>query len=100
MERTEGEQRARIVSYRTYIMTWLFLLFLLALNISVSQVLVKGITVLLNIIIASCMAVTNLVFFMNLRYEGKFLRLMVSMAILVLTLIILFTFSDVLFRAR
>ncbi len=89
----------RIVDYRTYIITWLILLLLLALNISVSRILVKGITVLVNVIIASCMALLNLVFFMNLRYEGRFLKMMVSLAVLVLTLIILFTFSDVWFRA-
>jgi cytochrome c oxidase subunit 4 len=99
MERSEAKERVPIVSYRSYIITWLILLLLLALNISVSQVLVKGITVLLNIVIASCMAIMNLVFFMNLRYEGRFLKMMVTMAILVLTLIILFTFSDVWFRA-
>jgi cytochrome c oxidase subunit IV len=99
MEQDEARERVYIVSYGTYITTWLILLLLLALNISVSQVLVKGITVLLNIIIASCMAFLNLVFFMNLRYEGRFLKMMVSLAILVLTLIILFTFSDVWFRA-
>lgn len=96
-ERKEKEE-IRIVSYGTYIATWLILLLLLALNISVSQVLVKGITVLLNIIIASCMAIVNLVFFMNLRHEGRFIKMMVSLAVVVLTLIILFTFSDVWFR--
>lgn len=99
MERKDTGEKILIVSYRTYVVTWLALLVLLALNISVSQVLVKGITVLLNIIIASCMALLNLVFFMNLRYEGRFLKMMVFMAIMVLTLIILFTFSDVWFRA-
>jgi cytochrome c oxidase subunit IV len=99
MEQNEAKEGMRIVDYRTYIITWLILLLLLALNISVSRILVKGITVLLNVIIASCMAFLNLVFFMNLRYEGRFLKMMVSLAVLVLTLIILFTFSDVWFRA-
>jgi cytochrome c oxidase subunit IV len=98
MELNEEKEGMRIVDYRTYIITWLILLLLLALNISVSRILVKGITVLLNVIIASCMALLNLVFFMNLRYEGRFLKMMVSLAVLVLTLIILFTFSDVWFR--
>lgn len=98
MERNEERERVPIVGYGTYVITWVILMLLLALNIAVSQILVKGITVILNIVIASCMAITDLIFFMNLRNEGKFLKMVVSLAIIVLTLIILFTFSDVGFR--
>jgi cytochrome c oxidase subunit 4 len=99
MEQNKTREGFSIVGYRTYVFIWVILLLLLALNIAVSQILVKGIMLLLNIIIASCMALLDLVFFMNLRHEGKFLKLVVFMAIAVLTLIILFTFSDVWFRA-
>lgn len=98
MERNKERERVPVVGYGTYVITWVILLLLLALNIAVSQILVKGITVILNIVIASCMAITDLIFFMNLRNEGKFLKMVVSLAIIVLTLIILFTFSDVGFR--
>lgn len=99
MEQNETGEGIGTVGYGTYVLTWVVLILLLALNIAVSQVLVKGITVLLNIVIASCMALLDLVFFMNLRHEGKFLKIVVFMAIALLTLIILFTFSDVWFRA-
>lgn len=100
MERNETGEEIVTVGYGTYVRTWVVLILLLALNIAVSQVLVKGITVLLNIVIASSMALLDLIFFMDLRHEGKFLKIVVFMAISVLTLIILFTFSDVWFRAR
>ncbi|MDA8085074.1 MAG: hypothetical protein M0Z75_00055 [Nitrospiraceae bacterium] len=82
---------------RTFLAVWAALAALLALSIAVA-LLSPSMAVVLNIVIASFMAALNLLFFMNLRYEGAFLKTILFMVILALAAIILLTFSDVFYR--
>jgi cytochrome c oxidase subunit IV len=87
-----------IVSYGMYILVWAALLALLGITIAASKLYFPGYSVLINLFIASIKAFLVLMFFMHLKYEGRFLKGLVFLTIGVLTSIIVLTFSDVWFR--
>ena len=93
-DRTESH----IVGYRTYVYVWVALLLLLGMTIAAAKAYFSKYSVLVNLLIASVKAVLVLVFFMHLKYEGRFLNGLVLLTVLVLTSIIALTFSDIWFR--
>jgi cytochrome c oxidase subunit IV len=97
VEQQEGME-THIVSYRTYIAVWIALLALLGITIAASKLYLSSYSVLINLLIASIKAFLVLIFFMHLKYEGRFLQGLVVITIAVLTSIIALTFSDVWFR--
>jgi cytochrome c oxidase subunit IV len=87
------------VSYRTYVLVWLALVTLLGTTIAVAKTRIfLGYSVLGSLLIASVKAGLVLAFFMHLRYEGRFLRRIIFIAVSALTCIIVFTFTDVWYR--
>ncbi len=101
MEKYGGERRAAGValpSNRTYVAVWAALLFFLGLTIFVARIGIPSFGVAVNLLIATVKAGLVLVFFMRLRSEGRFLKIMLAVAIGALTAIIMLTFSDVMFR--
>lgn len=100
----EGSGRERrppetaVPSNAAYVAVWAALLVFLGLTIAVAQVRIPPFGAAANLLIATVKAALVLVFFMNLRSEGRFLKIMLAVAIGALILIILLTFSDVLFR--
>ena len=88
-----------VVSTGTYAAVWLALLALLATTIAVAKLqLLAQYSVLGSLVIASAKAALVLAFFMHLKYEGRFLKSMLSLAIAALTLLIGLTFVDVWLR--
>jgi cytochrome c oxidase subunit IV len=87
-----------IVSYRIYCSVWIALLALLGITIAAAKLYYSKYSVLINLLIASIKAFLVLIFFMHLKYEGRFLKGLVFITIAVLTSIIALTFSDVWFR--
>jgi cytochrome c oxidase subunit 4 len=87
-----------VPSNGTYVAIWAALLFFLGLTIAVAQRNIPHFGVAINLLIATVKAGLVLVFFMHLRSEGRFLKIMLAVAIAALTAIILLTFSDVMFR--
>lgn len=101
MEEPGGGQRpagAAVPPDRTTVAVWAALLFLLGLTILVARIGIPSFGVALNLLIATVKAGLVLVFFMHLRSEGRFLKIMLGVAIGALTVMILLTFSDVMFR--
>lgn len=82
----------------TYVAVWAALLFFLALTIVVARLRVAPFGAAANLLIATVKAGLVLVFFMHLRSEGRFLKIMLAVALAALTAIIMLTFSDVLLR--
>lgn len=82
----------------TYVAVWAALLVFLGLTIVVARIHVAPFGAAANLLIATVKAALVLVFFMHLRSEGRFLKIMLGVAIGALTFIIMLTFSDVLFR--
>jgi cytochrome c oxidase subunit 4 len=95
----EEKKSVYIVSYRMYAFIWAALMLLLAVTIAVSRMQIEY-RIFYNLLIATAMAVLQLVFFMHLRYEGKFLKRIIFLAVLAISCIILLTFSDVFYRYR
>ncbi len=98
MEREEREQELHIVSYSTYAYVWIALLVLLAATIAAAQIEFTKYGVVINLLIASIKAVLVVTFFMHMKYEGRFLRGLLIMALCTLAAIIALTFSDVWYR--
>src|SRR5512139_2236429 len=99
MKERMRERQVHIVSSSTYILVWLALMALLAATIAVAkgQLLLKY-SVLASLLIASVKAILVLAFFMHLKYEGRFLRGVLLIAIGALTITISLTFIDVWYR--
>jgi cytochrome c oxidase subunit 4 len=89
-----------LVSYRFYTLIWVMLMVLLGATIIVGVRHFTSYSVVINLLISTTKAALVLLFFMHLRYEGRFLKVMLSMAFAALTLIIILTFSDVWFRGK
>jgi cytochrome c oxidase subunit 4 len=88
-----------IVPTGTYTAVWLALLVLLITTIAVAKLrLLAQFSVLGSLLIASAKAGLVLAFFMHLKYEGRFLKGMLTVALLALTLLIGLTFVDVWLR--
>ena len=90
---------SHIVPTGTYTAVWLALLILLAATLAVAKLrLLAQFSVLGSLVIASVKAGLVLAFFMHLKYEGRFLKGMLTVALLALTLLIGLTFVDVWLR--
>ncbi|HUH67005.1 MAG TPA: cytochrome C oxidase subunit IV family protein [Syntrophales bacterium] len=95
----EGYAEDHVVATGIYAAVWLALLALLAATIAVAKLrLLAQYSVLGSLAIASAKAALVLAFFMHLKYEGRFLKSMLSLAIAALTLLIGLTFVDVWLR--
>lgn len=99
-ERVKQEERQfHIVSFKTYTYVWLVLLALLAATIAIAKgQLLSKYSVLASLLIASVKAILVLAFFMHLKYEGRFLRGLLLIALGALTVTISLTFIDVWYR--
>jgi len=87
------------VATGTYTIVWLALLLLLAATIAIAKLqLLARFSVLGSLAIASVKAGLVLAFFMHLKYEGRFLKGMLALALAALTLLIGLTFVDVWYR--
>jgi cytochrome c oxidase subunit IV len=88
-----------IVPSRTYSAVWLVLLVLLAATLAVARLqLLARYSVLGSLLIATVKAGLVLAFFMHLKYEGRFLKAMLLLALSALSLFMGLTFVDVWYR--
>jgi cytochrome c oxidase subunit 4 len=89
---------AHTVSYRGNVLLWFALLLLTGATIMVAGVDLGRFGILANILIASIKAGLIVYIFMHMKYESTILKLMLLMTIVTLTVIIMLTFLDILFR--
>jgi cytochrome c oxidase subunit 4 len=85
-------------AYGLYVLTWLALLVLTALTVTVAGMHLGRVSVLTALVIASIKAGVVLNFFMHLKYESALFKIMVYVALGTLAIFIGLTFFDVLFR--
>jgi cytochrome c oxidase subunit IV len=89
----------QIVGYRVFIAVWVGLLLLTAVTVAVARLnLLAGWSVLGSLFIASCKAALVLVYFMHIKWEPRFLRVMLFVALAALSIMLMLTFTDVGFR--
>lgn len=85
-------------SYRTYLIIWGCLLVLTAATVGVYRLHLGNAGAAAALAIASLKAGLILLYFMNLRQEGRFLQGIILIPILLIGVLIGFTFLDVWYR--
>jgi cytochrome c oxidase subunit 4 len=94
----EKEPLLRVFRMRTYVMAWMGLLGLTAIAVGVVRLRFTNFALLIAIAIATVKSGLVVFFFMHLKEESWIVKVMLLLALLALALIILLTFSDILFR--
>lgn len=92
------EKDPPIVESKTFVFVWIILLILTGATIKAAQMHMGQWGMAANILIASTKASLVLWFFMHLKYETKFLRLLFLIPIATITIIIGLTFFDIWYR--
>ena len=93
-----SEQKDHIVSTKTFVSVWVALLTLTAITVTVAKLDLGAFSTFTAIAIASIKAGLVLWFFMHLKYEKRFLKLLLLVPIVTLAVIIGMTFIDVGYR--
>ncbi len=89
---------SHIVSTKINVLIWLSLVALTGITVMVARADTGTFGVLINILIASAKAVLVVYIFMHMKYESAFLKLMLLATLITMTLIIMLTFLDILYR--
>ena len=84
--------------FDVYVLTWVALLILTAITVTVAGMHLGKLSVLTAVVIAAVKASIVLNIFMHLKYESKLLKIFVFVTIAVLTVFIGLTFTDILYR--
>lgn len=92
------DEHRHITSYAGLTAVWAALVLLTALTVGITRLELGGYRVLGALTIASLKGGMVIAFFMQMRYEGRLLRLFLLVAIVTLAIFIGFTFFDVLYR--
>ena len=87
-----------ISSYFSHGVILTILLALTAVTVLVAELHLGAISVGVALLIASIKGTTVLTYFMHLKYESLFFKLMVAGVFVMYALVILFTFFDYVFR--
>lgn len=92
------QEKHIVVSTKTFVLIWLTLLVLTGVTIKAAQMRMGEWSILANLLIASTKACLVLWFFMHLKYEKMFFRLLFFVPIVTITIIIGLTFFDIWYR--
>ncbi|MEE9269877.1 MAG: cytochrome C oxidase subunit IV family protein [Candidatus Krumholzibacteria bacterium] len=84
--------------YGVYVVTWLALLILTAITVTVSGMNLGKVSVLTALAIATIKGSVVLAFFMHLKYEKPMFTVMFYIVLMTLAVFIGLTFFDILFR--
>lgn len=98
MEGSTGTKRIT-VSYAALGAVWAALLALTWLTVKVAGMHLRGVSAGAPFLIASVKASLVLAFFMHLKYEGWFTRLMIGISIAVMAVTAVLVYMDVAYRA-
>jgi cytochrome c oxidase subunit 4 len=92
------QEKHIVVSTKTFVLIWLALLVLTGVTIKAAQMRMGEWSILANLLIASTKASLVLWFFMHLKYEKMFFKLLFFVPIVTITIIIGLTFFDIWYR--
>ncbi len=90
----QAEEYGHIVPYRTFIKVWLLLVFLTALLVYVSTAFHDLLSVPALLTITPLKAGLVFFYFMHLKFERPFVKVLVFMVLAILIMLIGLTFSD------
>jgi cytochrome c oxidase subunit 4 len=92
------EKERKVVGFGPYVMTWLNLVMLTALTVTVAGMHLGALSVATALVIASAKSMYVLNVFMHLKQEKRFFKIVVMIVVCTIALFIGFTFLDVSFR--
>ncbi|HUI67519.1 MAG TPA: cytochrome C oxidase subunit IV family protein [Nitrospirota bacterium] len=92
------QEKHIVVGTKTFVLIWLALLVLTGLTIKAAQMRMGEWSMIANLLIASTKASLVLWFFMHLKYEKLFFKLLFFVPIATITIIIMLTFFDIWYR--
>lgn len=95
---TEHHNQHHGLSTKVCIKVWLALMILTAITVGVAEVDLGLFHVLVAMLVATIKAGIVILWFMHIKYEGAFIRLMVFIAFFILSIFLSFTFFDVAYR--
>ena len=96
---TAHDTGAKSNAVRTYTVVWLGLLLLTGLTVDSAQANIRGLAIVVCLAIASFKSILVFLYFMHLRHEKRLLiKLIISIAMVTLSIFIGLTFTDVLVR--
>lgn len=93
-----SKENHHIVPYRTYIIVLLALLALTIASIAITSVELKEYTVAGALLFAVVKSFLVLTYFMHLKYDKRYIRLMVAFVFAIFVVVIIITFLDYLYR--
>ena len=91
-------EKEHVSSYWSHGVVLTVLLALTALSVTIAEFHLGAISVAVALLVASVKGTTVLTYFMHLKYESLFFKIMVAGVFVVYALVIVFTFFDYLFR--
>jgi cytochrome c oxidase subunit 4 len=91
-------EKHHISSYTSHALVLIVLLALTALSVSLAEMHFGAFSVAVALLVASVKGTTVLTYFMHLKYETLFYKIMVGAVFLIYALVIIFLFFDYLFR--
>ena len=97
-EHTSTEKHDEHHGYGVYLLTWIALILLTAVTVTVAGMQLGGLSVAVALLVAAVKGTVVVLFFMHLREEMPIFTIMLIVAIITLTIFIGVTFFDILFR--
>ena len=91
-------QKPHISTYTSHAVVLIILLSLTALSVGMAELHLGAMSVAVALLVASVKGTTVLTYFMHLKYESLFFKIMVTGVFVMYILVIVFLFFDYLFR--
>ena len=91
-------EKHHISTYTSHAIVLIVLLTLTALSVSIAELHLGAFSIAVALLVASVKGTTVLTWFMHLKYENLFFKIMVAGVFVMYILVIVFLFFDYLFR--
>ncbi len=87
-----------IVPYRVYAIILAFLLLMTAISVAVTQIELATLTIFVALLLASIKSAVVLYYFMHLKFDSIFIRIMVAAIFVLVGIVFFITFLDYNYR--
>jgi len=93
-----SEEKQHIVPYRLYVIVLIFLITITFMSIGVTKIGIQAYTVAGALIFAVAKSYLVLTYFMHLKFDKPYIKLMVLFVFTIFVVVIVITFLDYLYR--
>lgn len=98
MDKENEKHHTPPIGYGTYVLVWLSLLIFTGLTVGAAGLELRKLAVFIALAIATVKSVLVIAYFMNLKYEDRIFKIMISFTFVILGIILTLTYSDTLTR--